>query len=441
MALPLAYVPHTAASALMLSLAALLLWHGIGRPANRLLALALACHGVSSLAYVAGASLPDDAQWLERARRYAWLAIAPAFIAFAAYYPRPRRLPGPRALTPLVAGLGIAAFPLLYLAEHDLYASGGRAGPLLLAARLLLVAYGLIAWRMLRAWSREPEASPARDALLTTGLAFALIHLYDAVSLFAWDALGTLGVAFDPASASDPRLVVIHLVGLAAYVPFLALLARERSSSRGLRVARVSTLAAVLLALGLAGAVAAARAAGSASAIEAAEGVWTAASGLWDLTFPAILAYAVLRHQLLDVDVKLRWTISKSTTAAIFIAVFFLASEGAQIFFGRDQELVGLAAAGALVFAMTPLQRAAERLAERAVPVATSTGATPALPAARGAQSYRRAVRFALRDRKLSHDEEVELATIAHDLGLSGPDATRIRLEVEREMDEGGERA
>jgi hypothetical protein len=153
----------------------------------------------------------------------------------------------------------------------------------------------------------------------------------------------------------------------------------------------------------------------------------------------ALFGYAILRHQMLGLDVKVRFAISKSTIAAIFIAVFFIASEAAQQFFGDTlgSTYVGIAAAGALVFAMAPLQRAAELLAEKAVPVARATGPTPAADATRGAASYRRAVRFALKDRKLSHHEEVELATIAHDLGLTGPAAMRIRLEVEREIDAG----
>lgn len=150
----------------------------------------------------------------------------------------------------------------------------------------------------------------------------------------------------------------------------------------------------------------------------------------------ALLAYAVVRHQLLGIDVKVRWGISRSTVAAAFVAVFFVASEGAQIAFGQGNEWVGLIAAGGLVFAITPLQRAAERLAQKAVPVASHAGVATA--ATRGADSFRRAVRLALKDRTLTHDEELDLATVAHDLGLTGPEATRIRLEVEREVRMGG---
>lgn len=144
------------------------------------------------------------------------------------------------------------------------------------------------------------------------------------------------------------------------------------------------------------------------------------------------LGYAVLGGQIEGLDVKLRFAISKSTIAAIFIAVFFIASEAAQQVFGaRFGPVYGIAAAGSLVFTMAPLQRIGERLAQKAVPIADES--VPAIHARSrpGADTYRRAVRLALKDRKLTTDEEVELAHVAHDLGLSAPDATRIRHEVE----------
>ena len=146
-----------------------------------------------------------------------------------------------------------------------------------------------------------------------------------------------------------------------------------------------------------------------------------------------ILSYAILKHEVLGFDVRIRWGLSKSTVAAVFIAAFFLASEGAQIVLGEENQWVGLVGAGALVFAMAPLQRAAERLAERAVPVAGEAFPAPA-PESRAVDTYRRAARLALRDRRLSVEEEIELAHVADGLGLSAAEATRLRHEVERDL-------
>ena len=155
----------------------------------------------------------------------------------------------------------------------------------------------------------------------------------------------------------------------------------------------------------------------------------------------ALLAYAVLRGQIPGLDVKVRFAISRSTIAAIFVAVFFLASEGAQLVFGREDPVVGLVAAGALVFAMAPLQRAADRLAERAVPSAPSSVPVPVPGPASGGKehAYRSALRAALRDKVLTREEEVGLAHLSDELGLTHKRAREIWHEVDAEQ-QGGAR-
>lgn len=153
-----------------------------------------------------------------------------------------------------------------------------------------------------------------------------------------------------------------------------------------------------------------------------------------------ILAYAILRHQALGLDVKVRFALSKSTLAAVFIAVFFIASEAAQQFFGETlgSNYIGIAAAGMLVFAMSPLQRAAERLAEKAVPVTTSPPSTGSPASAAGASErediYRDALQFALRDRRLTREEEAKLHRLAEAIGLRPHRAHELLTELERQQ-------
>ncbi|HLE97100.1 MAG TPA: hypothetical protein VI997_07005 [Candidatus Thermoplasmatota archaeon] len=154
-----------------------------------------------------------------------------------------------------------------------------------------------------------------------------------------------------------------------------------------------------------------------------------------------LLAYAILRHQLLGIDVKVRFAISKSTVAAVFIAVFFVASELAQEFFAGQagSRYVGVVAAGALVFALAPLQRAADHLAERAIPVAAAVPADAAAPPVPGTRDARRrevyaaAVRAALADHTLTREEERMLAHLAEELGLGAGEAADIRHACEDE--------
>lgn len=155
--------------------------------------------------------------------------------------------------------------------------------------------------------------------------------------------------------------------------------------------------------------------------------------GFWTLMPMALLAYVVLKGQIEGLDLKVRWGISRSTVAGAFVAAFFIASEGAQLVFGRDNELIGLLAAGALVFAIAPLQRGAERLAEKAVP-ATGVAERP-----RGGgphQAYRLAVLAALReDGAIGPREEQHLADLADELGIRAGDALRVRREAASERE------
>jgi hypothetical protein len=145
----------------------------------------------------------------------------------------------------------------------------------------------------------------------------------------------------------------------------------------------------------------------------------------------ALLAYAILRAQLLGIDVKVRWTLSKSTLAAVFIAVFFVASEAAQQFFGEQFEsgYLGILAAGALVFAIAPLSRVADRIAAKAVPL-TSAGSGGSAKSSAEA-SFAAAVRLALRHDDVSPQEERDLVQLAHDLGIPPRRAFALRDRIE----------
>lgn len=147
-----------------------------------------------------------------------------------------------------------------------------------------------------------------------------------------------------------------------------------------------------------------------------------------------ILAYGLLHGHLLGLDIKIRWTISKSTVAAAFVAVFFIASEAAQQFFGDTlgSTYVGIAAAGALVFAMAPLQRVAEQLAAKAVPPADTQPASGL--ATRAGLAYKAALRAAMRDGTVTRREERHLAEVASALGIDPVQALEWRDEVEREL-------
>ncbi len=95
------------------------------------------------------------------------------------------------------------------------------------------------------------------------------------------------------------------------------------------------------------------------------------------------------------------------------VAVFFVVSEGAQTLFGAEtgNEYYGIAAAGLLVLGIAPLQRFADRVAEKAVP--------RNLPGDTAEAQYRMALRIALANGSLNREEERLLAELADRVGLS----------------------
>lgn len=163
------------------------------------------------------------------------------------------------------------------------------------------------------------------------------------------------------------------------------------------------------------------------------------ALGLVRLAAVAALTYGLVRHQLLGADAGARWTISKGTVAAVFVAIIFVVSEAAQQFFGdrTSSQYIGILAAGLLVLGIAPLSQFADRLAERAIP-REPDGAPPPRAAAEREEAYRNAVRLALRDRQLSRTEERELFQVASALGVQAARAHEILSEMEGEATTAG---
>jgi hypothetical protein len=142
-----------------------------------------------------------------------------------------------------------------------------------------------------------------------------------------------------------------------------------------------------------------------------------------------LLAYAILRQQLLGIDVKVKWTIRQSTVAAAFIGVFFVVSESASNFFASSGlgPYLGIAAAGMLVFAMAPLQRAAERVASAAMP---GVKAPAQMGAGERAEAYRQQVEAAWADGVLTEDERHMLDAAGEALRLTRDEAAAIERHV-----------
>ena len=120
-----------------------------------------------------------------------------------------------------------------------------------------------------------------------------------------------------------------------------------------------------------------------------------------------------------------RW----SGLAAAFIAVFFVVSEGAAtILSDRLGTLAGLFATGLLVFALAPLQRSAERLANAALPAVHDT---PEYRAYRQLQIYGEALTEARSSGPITPVGRLALEKLRESLGLKKELATELEAELE----------
>ena len=147
------------------------------------------------------------------------------------------------------------------------------------------------------------------------------------------------------------------------------------------------------------------------------------------LFYVPIIAYGILRTQLFDIDLRLRWTIKQSTLAGVFVAVMFVISEGASQFLSDELgNVTGLLAAGVVMFFLAPLQRFAERIASVAMP---NTQDTPEYSSFRKMQVYESALTEALLEGGISDKERLLLTHLRESLGISETDAEAIERELQ----------
>ena len=142
-----------------------------------------------------------------------------------------------------------------------------------------------------------------------------------------------------------------------------------------------------------------------------------------------LIAYGILRTQLFDIDLRIRWTIKQSTLAAAVVSIMFLLSEGADRLLSAELgNTAGLLAAALVVFFLAPLQRFAERVASVAMP---NTQNTPEYAAHRKMQVYESAVAEALQEGGISKKEHALLDRLRDSLGISPTDAETLERELQ----------
>jgi len=136
-----------------------------------------------------------------------------------------------------------------------------------------------------------------------------------------------------------------------------------------------------------------------------------------------LIAYGILKTQLFDIDLRIRWTIKQSTVAAVFFAVFYLVTEGADRFLASELgNWIGLLASALLIFVLAPLQRFAGKIATLATP---NTQNTPEYAAFRKMQVYEAACEEAMQG-GISDKERALLNRLRETLEITPADAVAM---------------
>ena len=146
------------------------------------------------------------------------------------------------------------------------------------------------------------------------------------------------------------------------------------------------------------------------------------------ILYVPLVAYGVLRVQLFDIDLRVKRTLKRGTVAAAFVATFFVVSELAGNYLSSQLGgLLGILGTGLLVFFLDPIQRAAERFSDRAMP---NTVDTPEYAIFRKLQVYDSALRAALEDGVISQRQRRVLDSMVESMGIDREDAARMERDA-----------
>lgn len=153
-----------------------------------------------------------------------------------------------------------------------------------------------------------------------------------------------------------------------------------------------------------------------------------------DLGFPLIdgvffllLAYAILKHQLFDIDLKIKFALRQSSVAMVFAAAFFLGQEAVEAFISGSGTLYGIGTALVVAIAFRPIQAWGGRVANLVMPHVHDS---PDYRAQRKRAIYAAALESAGVDGVILQEERRVLERLRDDLTIGAPEAKRMEQEL-----------
>lgn len=404
--------------AVMLGLAAWILLLGPGGRLNRGFSLLLFAIGAGDLAHALWHLTEPETFW-RRIQVYFNILVPASAIGFLFAYRRGvSRAPAhPWTAWLLWAATGAGVLYYALGREAWLTETAGATPTLKATLALGFLALSVVAAALL--WDADRVSDPARRrALAITGVGFALYPWF--VGLVSVGVGDLISVA--PFSRPVGALLLLpFLVAFAA----VAVAERRRSGLEAQRIARrfAGALSAPLVCAAIVTIVF------FFNDRDRADRVLAAFVGVWTLSLPAVATFALFRHRLFNLEPRIKWTIRQGTVTAAFVAVFFVASEGSQIFFTqlRGSQWVGLLAAGLLLFFIHPLQRIAERFASASMPDAKPISG---LTLDERRALFREHLVLAWADGTIGRKERLLLDHLADRLQLSSQEANGLETDV-----------
>ena len=140
-----------------------------------------------------------------------------------------------------------------------------------------------------------------------------------------------------------------------------------------------------------------------------------------------LLAYAVLRFQLLNIDLKVKFVLQQSTVGALIIGGFIVGSEVLESFVPVSGTVSNIIVAIAILVVLRPIQRLALRMTNRLM---HSVQNTPEYLDVRRLEVYRAALEGVVEDGLVTDKERRMLDHLRDDLRVSPEEAVTLENEL-----------
>lgn len=401
-----------------------------GNKAQRVFALLLALRGIT---FFVGPmrSVADNVReavvWANLAP-YAVIPLVPGFIYFLSAYPRRRGIAalrgGPTAI--LLATVALLAWYLVNHASYQSVVPGipprySGYGPLFLLQGLRLPVFALAGLILAHEYRKAPTGSYGFSLFLMVA-GFTLNGLFDGTVATIDLARQLQGPVDSWTNWEWSRWILpvsalpIALATCGRLVPVLAMARKDRELQEISRfffgAIPLALLSPFILLLDY----------------PDAPSHTTFVMGVWRLLVPFLLAYALMRYQLFDMDLRIKAGVRRAILVSLFVGVFFLISEAAEALLSSDSDggvWFGVASASLLAVLGKPIQTFAERAANGVMP---DTQPIEKLGSQARFRLYREQFQLVQQDGVVSTKERGMLTRLAAYLGIHDDEA--LDLEV-----------